>query len=351
MEFCRSLYSNGGIDAVSYPALKKHRSLYETLYRNGLPQKQLISALGLNHEYQAHKDSQPIRVQGGRVSYRWSWPRIVAEALSIKNSHSGLPPVTWFQANGYGSLVQAVYNLNKSWEMLREAVGDFEQSSFVESRNGIRWRSHPEASMSNFLYARGISHKRGTRYPDEYAQHSSAKYAYYDLHFLSKDGIWIDVEIWGDKPHGHNEQEYDKKRRQKEAYHAGCESFLGIHFKDCFSDEKLSGILEPFIGRIAPFLFTKAIDVHIQSSHWSNADELLDACRKLAESMPNGQFPTEEWLRKRGKWKDRPGELLNTMSIYIKLWLGGVRNLRVLLGQGDNSTKVWNKASAIEAYK
>jgi hypothetical protein len=67
--------------------------------------------------------------------------------------------------------------------------------------------------------------------------------------------------------------------------------------------------------------------------------------------MPDGQFPTEEWLRKRGKWKDRPGETYNTLSVYIKTWLGGIRNLRKLLGQSHVSTIDWNKNSAIAEYQ
>lgn len=350
IELCRSLYIQDGIEALSFSSLKKHQSLYANLYRVGLPQKYLISALGLDNEYHIYSRSQPLK-RRGRIAQRWTWERIVDEAKAVRNQHSQLPPAAWFQANGHASLVAAVYYLGKSWELLREAIGDFEQSSFVESRNGLRWRSHPEASLSNFLHARGIEHKRGVRYPEDYAQHSIAKYAYYDLHFLSKNGEWVNVEIWGDKPHGHSEERYKEKRKEKEAYHSGKSNFVGIHFNDCYNDEKLSRILEHFIGLVKPFRFDKPTDIHIQSSHWSNADELLDACRKLADSVPDGKFPTEEWLRKRGKWADRDGDPLNTMSVYIKLWLGGVRNLRKLLGQGHQSTMMWNKESATRAYK
>lgn len=349
--FCRSLYGQQGIEALSYPSLRKHQSLYANLYRARLSQKELLAALGLESEYRAHKDSLPLIRQGGRASHRWTWTRIVDEAGLIRKQHSQLPPAAWFQANGYGSLVKAIYKQGKSWESLRDALGDFKQSSFVESRNGMRWRSHPEASLSNFLYARGIEHKRGKKYPDDYANHSTAKYAYYDLHLISKTGEWIDIEIWGDKPYGHSEQRYSEKRREKEAYHSGRKSFVGIHFNDCYSDDKLSIILEPVIGLVKPFLFDKPTDNRIQSTHWSNADELLDDCCQLAESMPDGKFPTEGWLRKRGKWAGRSGDSLNTMSVYIKLWLGGVRKLRSLLGQGHQSTTVWSEASAISAYK
>lgn len=351
LEFCRSLYVESGIEALSYPSLKKHQSLYPNLYRADLPQKEIISLLGLEDEYKRYCESLPLVRAGGQVSYRWTWERCIKEAGETKEIFACLPPAAWFQANGKGSLVQAVYTLGKTWELLREALGDFDGSSFVESRNGLRWRSHPEASLSNFLFTRGIEHRRGERYPKDYANYSTAKYAYYDLHFLSSSGQWINVEIWGDKPHGHSEDRYREKRKHKEEFHAGRRDFLGVHFSECYSDEKLTDVLKPFIGIIQPFRFEKPTDKHIESSHWSNADELLESCRALAESMPDGKFPSEEWLRKRGKWANRPGDALNTMSVYIRLWLGGVRKVRKLLGQAHKSTEKWDRTSAISAYK
>ncbi len=348
--YCRELYEHRGIKALTYSALKEIKALYPNLYRVGLPQTTLIAELGLKAEYSEYIATTPI-VRAGGPTKRWTWQRCIREAKAIKVRFSHLPPAAWFQANGHGSLVQAVYYLGNSWEILRQEVGDFENSSFVESRSGLRWRSHPEASLSNFLYARGVVHRRGEKYPDDYSEHSSYRYAYYDMHFLNESGAWINVEIWGDKPNGHEESRYAEKRKNKESYHFGRKDFLGIHFQDCFSDETLSEILKPYIGLIEPFQFEKKSDEHIESSHWSNADELLVACRKLAAQMPGGRFPTEEWLRKRGKWADRDGQPFNTISVYIKLWLGGIRNLRKLLGQSENSTEVWDREKAVEAYR
>ena len=67
--------------------------------------------------------------------------------------------------------------------------------------------------------------------------------------------------------------------------------------------------------------------------------------------MPNGVFPTEEWLRKRGKWRYREGEAYNTLSIYIKKWIGGIRQLRSIIGQEENSTIKWNKEKVLKGYK
>lgn len=171
------------------------------------------------------------------------------------------------------------------------------------------------------------------------------------MHFFGKNGEKFDVEIWGDKPNGHNEEKYAKTRIAKEEFNISNKNFIGIHHSDCYEDEKLSKILFESIGRIEPFKFDKPTDHLIYSTHWSNADELLKFCRELASQMPDGEFPAEDWLRKRGKWADREGDVYNTLSVYIKQWLGGIRNLRSLIDQESVSTRQWDKESALNSYK
>jgi hypothetical protein len=180
---------------------------------------------------------------------------------------------------------------------------------------------------------------------------SPSKYAIYDLHFKGASGEWLDVEVWGDKPNGHAEERYALVRQAKEKFNAGNLRFLGIHHSECYDDGKLDAVLQQAIGTIQPFRFDKPTDALIYSTHWSNADELLDFCKDLAAKMPGGEFPAEDWLRKRGKWAGREGEAYNTLSVYIKQWLGGIRNLRRLIGQSDASTQQWDRDSAIAAYK
>lgn len=344
---CWELYEGGGPAALSFGALKA-AGVYFPLYQRGIRQADLLDRLGIAETYETHKTAQPLQ-RNGRTVQRWTWDRIVGEAKQVATVQGTLPPAAWFQQNGHQSLVQAVYYLGHSWEALRDAVGDFATSTFVESRNGMRWRSHPEASVSNFLYARGVEHRRGDRYPDAYADETGRAYGFFDLHILTADG-WLDVEIWGDNPGGHGEAAYQEKREGKEAFNAANPSFLGIEFRDCYDDSKLAAVLAPFIGKPAPHVFDRPTDRVIHSTHWSNADELLEHCRALAAEMPDGKFPTEEWLRKRGKWADRPGPAYNTLSIYIKTWIGGVRQLRDILGQADASTTKWDRTTALAAW-
>jgi hypothetical protein len=113
------------------------------------------------------------------------------EARKAQLIQGFLPPAGWWQDNNGASLVQAVYSLGHTWEDLRAELEDFHSSQFVESRSGLRWRSHPEASLSNFLYARGIPNRRGTRYPQAYEDLTGRAYGMYDMHFNGLLGLWM----------------------------------------------------------------------------------------------------------------------------------------------------------------
>lgn len=341
LEHCRTLYDEHGPVALTYTFMKGQPGLYMALYQLGLTQKVLAARLGVAEELKRHTTARPI-TRAGRAMVRRSWPQIVEEAREVAAAHGSLPPAQWFQQNGRGSLVQYVYSSGHTWDALREAAGDTSSGAFVQSRNGLRWRSHPEASLSNFLYSRGVEHRRGDRYPKEYEALSGKTHGRYDLHFKSLRG-WIDVEVWGDDPGGHDPAKYQAVRYFKEQFNASNPNFLGLHFERCFSGEGLSAALKPYIGIIAPSQFDNSTDPLIPTTHWSNTDELLEHCRTLAAEMPGGAFPTDEWLRKRGKWADRPGPAYNTLSIYIENWLGGIRALRALLGQAHLSTTRWDR--------
>jgi hypothetical protein len=350
LRFCRELYEQHGFKALTFESLQAQGQLYSTLYHRGLKHSVLIERLGLKDAYHDYKKNHP-KTYAGKIREPWTWERVVLEATAAMERHGQLPPSLWFQKNGLGALVHFVYRSEKTWADLREAVGDFNNSKFVESRNGLRWLSHAEASLSNFLYARGVEHRKGERYPEAITDFSDAKHAFYDMHIKGKDGEWVDIEVWGDNPLGHDPAKYARRRKAKEHFNLSNPRFVGIHHESCYDDGELTRILEPFIGVIDPFQFAKPTDRVIPSTHWSNADELIEYCQKLAAEMPEGIFPTEEWLRKRGKWADRPGTAHNTLAVYIRLWIGGVRKLRQILNQQHASTIQWDAESALREYK
>jgi hypothetical protein len=344
----RTLYEVHGVEALSTPFLEKQR-VYARLLAVGLYQADYLEALGLAEEYAAWRNRG--RTYRGTFRPKWTWERVIEKAREVKDQFGDLPTMEWFRKNGRTSLVNGVFRSGHSWGDLREALGSFTKSTFRTSRSGMRWLSHPEASMSDFLYARGIEHKRGERYDQGYAEQSGRRHGTYDMHFLASDGGWIDVEIWGDLPDNLSGGRYADTRELKEAWNEGNLKFLGIQYQDCLSDETLTRILEPFIGVIEPFRFEKPQDPFIETSHWTDSDELLETCRQLAAAMPDGIFPNEQWLRKRGKFSNRPGPTYNVVALRVNQWLGGMRKARELLGQSAASTTAWTPERAIQAWR
>jgi hypothetical protein len=344
----RDLYQQHGFKALSTRFLyKQSGNLGARLRKAELQQPTLLKELGLTSEYAAWRNSA--RTYRGVTKPKWSWEAAIAKAREIVECEGELPTVEQCRLTGLSSLTNAVHHAGKTWEELRAAVG-LTSDSFYPSRKGIRWRSRPEACLSNFLYARDIQHKRGERYPAEFSKQSGRRWALYDLHFLSPKGSWIDVEVWGDAENKLSGGRYQETRLHKEKWAANNPNFIGIPYKDCLKDALLEKALERHLGVIAPFVFDLPSDREIETAHWSNSDELLATCRAIAAEMPGGIFPAEDWLRKRGKHADRPGRSYNTVAARVSQWLKGVRNVRRLLGQGDASTIEWTPEFAIQAW-
>jgi len=350
----RRLYDQHGISALAMDFLNAHGVPEWKRRAVGLSHVGLLAELGLKDDYAAWR--RTTFTYRGALKPAWSWERAIEVAGDLVAKHGDLPTVEWCRANGYSHLTNGVHKSGREWHELRDAVGRplpvtrGGRPWHFESRNGLRWRSRPEASLSDFLYARGIQHRRGERYPDDYSKRSGRARGRYDLHFDTPEGQQIDVEIWGDIPDAWSRGRYSVTRKMKEAYHKGHPNFLGLHYKDCQSETRLTELLERYIGRIEPFQFDKPQDRLIETAHWSNADEVLASCRQLAASMPDGAFPNEQWLRKRGKYADRPGETYNTLAIYVTKWLGGTRNVRTLLGQSEANTIKWTDEDVIAAW-
>jgi hypothetical protein len=349
LEAVRDLYRQHSFKALSTWFLYKQRgNLGARLRKADLRQPALLAELGLAVEYAAWRDSA--RTYRGVTKPKWSWNVAIATAKKIAEGEGDLPTVQQCRKIGLASLTSAVHNAGKTWDDLRSALGLQPSPRFYASRSGKRWRSRPEACFSNFLYARGVEHKKGERYPVEYSEQSGRHWGQYDLHFQTPTDQWINVEIWGDLDRV-SDGRYGKTRALKEEWQADRPDFLGIQYLDCLSDARLTEILRPYIGVVEPFVFDKSTDHFIETAHWSNADELLISCKELAVEMPDGFFPSEDWLRRRGKYKNRPGKTYNSLAQRVNAWLGGTRNVRRLLGHGEASTTEWTPEYAIEAWR
>jgi hypothetical protein len=111
LEECRQLYKREGIAAFTFEALKRSK-LYYVLYNKGLKLADVLAELGLEEEYRRRLETMPIR-RAGRDTLRWTWARILSVAREVAEREGSLPTALWFQSNGNGSLVAALYNLGK----------------------------------------------------------------------------------------------------------------------------------------------------------------------------------------------------------------------------------------------
>ena len=74
-------------------------------------------------------------------------------------------------------------------------------------------------------------------------------------------------------------------------------------------------------------------------------------CRQIAVQMPDGIFPNEQWLRKRGKYASRSGDPYNSVALRVQQWLGGSRNVRRPLGHADANPNERTAELAIKAWR
>ena len=243
----RQLYQEHGLSALATDFLNRSGVSEGKLRRVGLSHAGLLAELDLTEEYARWRNET--FTYAGKPRPRWTWKRAIEVARELIARERDLPTVAWCRTNGYAQLTNTVHRLGRDWEDLRVATGlprtvsKSGRPRYFESRAGIRWRSRPEACLSNFLYARGIEHKRGERYPVDYAKESGRKYGRYDLHFVAQTGEDIDVEIWGDIPDALSKGRYSVTRAKKEAYHEGRTNFLGLHYLDCQSERRLTELL------------------------------------------------------------------------------------------------------------
>ena len=355
------VYREEGIEAFSFQRLKELR-LYYPLYRFGWNAEKLCERYGMTTSEWKQRRRQLRNQTAGLIDWNeekvWEiWDQLVNQfgyvptANEVRHETEGLGAVYQYM-RVYGidmDIVRAKYPDQNYGPQFNQMIGTNRvggmknRARWTESVNGMRWHSRVEASVSNFLYARGIPHQKGELYDDEYSEQSGYSRGWYDIHFESLTGETIDLEIWGNL-----DDEYMKKRLAKEDYNAENANFLGIDWEQC-TESGLSKVLEPYIGIIKPYIFDKPEHKIIQTAFWSDAPEIIETCRWIAEQQPDGRFPTEHWLRKRGKYADRDGETYNTLGVYIQKYVGGLLELRTILGEDISHYRRWTRESILIA--
>lgn len=353
-------YRNEGFEALTFQRLKEIR-LYYPLYRFGWNAEKICQRFGMTINEWKLRRKKIQNQTGGRINWNeekvWkTWGELVDQfgyvptANEVRRETEGLNAL-FENMKTYGidaDMVRAKFpdqNYGPQFNQMSGAPlsGMKNRSRWTESVNGMRWHSRVEASVSNFLYARGISHRKGKLYDDKYSEQSGYARGWYDIHFESLTGETIDLEIWGNI-----DDAYMEKRLAKEKFNEENANFLGVDWTDC-TESGLKKVLEPYIGIIEPHVFDKAEHKIIQTAFWSDAPEIIETCRWLAEQQPDGRFPTEDWLRKRGRYKDRDGETYNTLGIYVQKYVGGTQKLRSILGESTDHYRKWTRESILIA--
>ena len=97
-------------------------------------------------------------------------------------------------------------------------------------------------SFPDFLYARGIQHRRGKRYPDDYAKKSGRARGQSDLHFDASSGTQIDVEIWGGISDTWSRGKYSVTRKKKGVFRKSSGAFWGIIATEMRVDSGFSSV-------------------------------------------------------------------------------------------------------------
>lgn len=356
LNILENLYKTFGLTALSYKWLRDnyHIKVYNTLaITYNLKLEEISKLWNVHSEWKLQRYEMKLKSRGVQ---NWTDEFFDSKMKEVLRIYNFLPSGEFLRENGYGSLVSAIYKKGLTWEILQKRYNVVKQSKYW-SRNGLFWNSMAEASMANFLYSRGIIFKKGERYPLEYCEMSDGKYAYalFDIHFKSKDDKWIDVEIWGDTPNGHQKKEYAEKRKNKEKFNKNNPNFLGLSYKDCYNESKLISILKTYLEfpEVAT-VFANENDKKVKSTHWSQMDEVLEMCKHIIDK--NGSIPPEDWLRCRGKYKNRIRNdwekkyNLSSLSVYIKN-VGGMRLVRSLLNDNESSTIKWSTELIVDEIK
>lgn len=292
-----------------------------------------------------------------RAKQSWNPETADKEVLSIITKFQCIPPLQDLFEKGHGSVFD--YYKKKQGLGINEIRNRYSHLFVKEAaligRDGRKYKSYPEACFANFLWARNIEYKDGKPYPPDF----KAKYgrgAIYDFHFQDIENRTIDVEIFGGSRGGSESQDrYLETRKCKEEYNADIETFIKIEHTECFNEEKLQKLLEPFIGMLIPIRFAKPYDHMLCAVQWSLADELTKKASFIMSKTANAKIPAQHWFDRSGCHEGRDVEQWEdpTWSHFLSQvqCFGGLQKLRSLMGLAGDNRREWNKENVIEVFK
>jgi hypothetical protein len=314
LETMGKLIETHGVKCISKQWLNEngYKQLYGRIHSTAIKNINLgIIAKHFNcyDEYIKQKQAQQIKSCNRTV---WSEEQLDQAIRDVIKKYNYFPPREFLNANGYSNLLNAMYRANITKETIVNKYGSYgtpNKNNRLICKNKLVWNSYPEAACANFLWSRGITVYKGSRYPDEYSQMSGNSYGLFDIEFIGTKGEFenkrIFVEIWGNFS-GKIGERYNKKRKFKEEFNKDNKYFLGIGYKDCFKESKLITIFQPYVESSTTIRYDTESDTQMSPLVWSLYDEVIYKAKQVCHRMEDKNLPELNWFRKIKQFKDRP---------------------------------------------
>lgn len=298
----RQLVNSHGVVAITRKWLldNDHSDINNTIVLHfNSEREQVADKLGVLDEYKN-------LIEHNRTTYtpnKWTKDLFDTTVKEVIEKFGGIPCHDVLSKSGYGALVGTIYNKQhcSSLQSLRKQYGV--ENDLHTAMNGMELHSFAEVSLANFLYERGVTFKRGERYPPAYEEMSGRHHGTYDFHIQTtvsdviSEGGWLDVEVWGGPGRNHvkDHENYQKTRKAKETFQNGRPGFLGIEYAKCYSARALSNILKPYIGEP---------EVRERSKPTSIETQVIHRSIEIASNF-EGVLPGCKWFSKTGKYVGR----------------------------------------------
>lgn len=284
-------------------------------------------------------------IEHNRTTYtpnKWTKEVFDKAVKEVISKYGRIPCTRSLCAAGYGALVGTIANKQycSSINSLRKQYGV--ENDVMTAMNGMELHSLAEVSFANFLYERGVTFKRGERYPTAYEEMSGKNHGMYDFHIRTTvsdvlpEGEWLDVEVWGGPGRNHHKDHasYSETRKLKEAFQGGRAGFLGVEYASCYSDRVLSNILKRYIGEPEVEEVTRLKPTTLENYVLKRAEDIAGRFE--------GVLPGSEWFSKRGGYVGRevlPWEDKSWCNFTHKVKkIGGFVKLRKMLQERSPQT-------------
>jgi len=337
------LYQQHGLNSFNktWQQENGHASLFTYLYSRKYGGKKIAQHLGVDLE-ELHQFTWKAAIENRGHTFFESWEDFVDYVRPLVEDRTELPTQDWFNENGYAEIPRALYS--KFGKTINDLSAEFDH--FVSDINqfickaGLRHRSFAEVQVSDFLYKYGADYRSEPRYPEDFStQHTDG--GRFDFG-LTIDQEQFFIEVWGSN-YGRNQQRYDSIRSEKEKY---CQenniNLIGIEYADTLSEDKLKNIFEPYLSNVKNEIVVNSIILSFE-------ERVVEDCRQLAAQQPDGLLPSEEWIRKRGRWKDREGDAYGTLPNEIRA-IGGFLKVRQILGE-ELQYRDWDDDKILEELR